>query len=430
MLTEFMASRRIFGSLSVFVAGLGLALLVSACEKVPLLAPTGSTITLTSSINALPVNGTTDIIAQVLEAAGTPPHSGTLITFTTTLGTIEPSDARTDIGGRVIVKFRAGSGNGTATITASSGGATTGTNGAVRISIGTAAVGAVTLSASPNPVSAGGGVSTITANVRDVNGNALPFVPVNFSTTAGSLGNAQVNTDANGLAQTTLTTSAQATVTGTVGAQAPSTPSTGSGGTTAPTTGTQSGTVQVNVNPLPTVSISPPSGTLTAGSPIVFTISAQPGPNSTAQIRNVVVNFGDGTSRDLGAVSGTGITVQHRYDDDDEYTVRVTVTDSLGGLTSAATVIVVQPQPPLSVIISQSSAVSGGDRIYTFTATVTPNTATVSSYNWNFGDGTSQSTTSPQTTHPYVIGSGAKTVTVGVVTTTGQTASGTTVVSP
>jgi hypothetical protein len=86
------------------VLGLLVPILVTAaCEKVPLLAPTGSTITLTASTNALPVNGSTDIIAQVLESAGTPPHSGTVISFTTTLGFIEPSEARTDISGRVIV---------------------------------------------------------------------------------------------------------------------------------------------------------------------------------------------------------------------------------------------------------------------------------------------------------------------------------------
>src|SRR3979490_3043794 len=70
-----------------------------ACQKVPLLAPTGSNISLTPSATSLPLGGTTDIIAQVIEAAGTPPHSGTQITFTTNLGTIQPSQAETDISG-------------------------------------------------------------------------------------------------------------------------------------------------------------------------------------------------------------------------------------------------------------------------------------------------------------------------------------------
>ena len=65
----------------------------TACQRVPLLAPSGSVISLTSSATVLPFNGTTTITAQLVEAAGTPPHSGTHVTFTTTLGTIQPADA-------------------------------------------------------------------------------------------------------------------------------------------------------------------------------------------------------------------------------------------------------------------------------------------------------------------------------------------------
>src|ERR1035437_10238928 len=92
--------------------------LVVACQKVPLLAPSGSTITLTSSATTLPVNGTTTLIAQVLEASGTPPPHGTNVTFTTSLGTVQPFEATTDTGGRVAVTFVAGTSSGTATITA------------------------------------------------------------------------------------------------------------------------------------------------------------------------------------------------------------------------------------------------------------------------------------------------------------------------
>src|SRR3954464_15768973 len=99
-----------------FLATGVLAVLTSACEKVPLLAPTGSIITLTASTTALSANGTTTIIAQVLEPAGTPPHSGTHVTFSTTLGKVEPSETTTDINGRVTVTFVAGGANGTATI--------------------------------------------------------------------------------------------------------------------------------------------------------------------------------------------------------------------------------------------------------------------------------------------------------------------------
>jgi adhesin/invasin len=429
MLTGSMITRA-FQRLPLLLA-VACSALISACEKVPLLAPAGSTITLTASTNALPANGATDIIAQVLEAAGTPPHSGTLITFTTTLGVIEPSEARTDIGGRVVVKFRAGGSNGNATIVASSGGATTGTNGAIKIAVGTAAVGSVRLGANPSTVSANGGVATITAGVVDINGNALIGVPVSFSTTAGALGSSLVNTDASGTAQTALTTSVQATVTATVGVQAPPTGGTGGTGGTpgGSTSGQASATVTVNVNPLPTVSITPPSGTLIADSPIVFTVTVTPAANSTAQIKEVVVNFGDGDSANLGAISGT-TTIQHEYDDDGTYTVRVTATDTLGGVTSAATVIVVRPQPPLGVTINHTQIAASGTTTVTFTATVTPATAVVTSYFWTFGDGTSQTTSSNSTVKQYVTGSGVKIVEVTVTTTTGQTAKGTTAVNP
>src|SRR4051794_4008053 len=83
-------------SVAVFAAG--------ACQKVPLLAPSGSTITLTVAATALPVNGTTPIVAQVLEAGGTPPQDGTLVLFTTTMGSVQPPEAQTK-GGRVTVTF-------------------------------------------------------------------------------------------------------------------------------------------------------------------------------------------------------------------------------------------------------------------------------------------------------------------------------------
>src|SRR5260221_11849347 len=146
---------------------------VGACEKVPLLAPSGSTLTLTASATALPLNGSTQLVVQVIEPSGTPPHSGTSVTFTTTLGTVEPADASTDSAGRVIVTFKAGTTNGTATISAISGGVSASGNNAVKIAVGTAAVGRGIVSANPTLVPALGGSSTITATGLGINGNAL-----------------------------------------------------------------------------------------------------------------------------------------------------------------------------------------------------------------------------------------------------------------
>src|ERR687888_2822696 len=80
---------------------LSVGALTSACHGAPLLAPSGSTITLTALATALPLGGSTQIIAQVIEPAGTPPQHGTQLTFTTTLGSIEPAGAGKGSSGRV-----------------------------------------------------------------------------------------------------------------------------------------------------------------------------------------------------------------------------------------------------------------------------------------------------------------------------------------
>ena len=81
-------------------------------------------------------------------------------------------------------------------------------------------------------------------------------------------------------------------------------------------------------------------------------------------------------------MSGTAIAVQHRYDEGDTYTVTVRVTDTLGTVVSAATVIVVLDQPPLTVTIAKASQPSGSNTNYTLTATVTPPSIIVANYRW------------------------------------------------
>ena len=418
--------------------------LTAACDSVPLLAPSGSSITLTASSNAIPASGTAQLVAYVLEQSGTPPHPGTQVIFTTNLGLVEPAEATTDINGRAIATFRGNGQNGTATINALSGAASTAaaassnngntttpatnnSSGPVRIAVGTGAVGRITLTANPTTISANGGSAVVSANVVDLNGNALSGAPVSFATSAGVLSGSLVNTDTNGNAVTTLTTSVEAIVTANVGASGNGTGTGGGAGGGAnggSTSGQTSATVTVKVNPLPTVSISATGSTFQAGTPVVFTISAQPGTGSTSQIREVVVNFGDGTSTSLGAVSGTNLTVQHRYDEGDTYTVNVRVTDTLGTVVTAATVIVVTDQPAPSVTISKASQPSGPNTNYTLTATVTPPSIIVANYLWTVDGVQVQTGGSNQLLQTFPTGQ-THLVSVEVTTTTGirQTAS-------
>jgi PKD repeat protein len=369
--------------------------LAVACEKVPLLAPTGSTITLSASTNSLSANGSTTLIAQVLEAAGTPPHSGTHVTFTTSLGRVDPSEVETDANGRAVATFIANGLNGMATITAISGGATTGTDGAVKIAVGTAAVAGVAVSANPQSVPASGGSSTITARILDINGNFLVGSPVTFTTTAGNLSSTIVTTDGSGIATTTLTTNQQATVTATVGVS--STGTGGSGGTGSGGTGSNgstsasSGSTTVNVTNGPTISIAPPA-TVTKGTPASFTITTAVGATNGAPIRSVTINWGDGGgTRELGAITGAS-SQSHQYNQDGPFTISATVTDTAGSTASTSTSIDVLPAPQPTVAIGVPSTVTATvPASFTYTTEDSSSNAAIRTLAVNWGDGQSDS---------------------------------------
>ncbi len=117
---------------------------VVACERVPLTAPTSSTISVTVDQTTLPLNGQATVRAIVIESGGTPVHNGTQVVFSTTLGSFTPVEANT-INGVATSVFSAGSISGTTAINAYSGGASTGSGnssgGGVEVKIGAAARG-------------------------------------------------------------------------------------------------------------------------------------------------------------------------------------------------------------------------------------------------------------------------------------------------
>jgi hypothetical protein len=402
MITRFSGRRRL-GRVGLALGILSFSVLVTACTKVPLLAPTGSSITLTAAATTLPVNGSTDLIAQVLEAGGTPPQNHTLVTFTTNLGTVQPSQAET-FGGRVTVKFFAGSTSGEAKIVATSGGAggtttttgkgdtaTTGSTNAVTIKIGGAAVETVSLTASAASVSPNGGSVTLTATANDVSGNRLPGVPITFTTTAGSLSASVVNTDENGNAVTTLTTSRAADVTATAGKS------------------TQK--LSIGVNTGPSISLSGPAPpNPTAGQPVTFTVTvAVPGTTTGtpagAAVRTVTVDFGDGSPvQSIGTAPSTSVT--HTYFNPGTYTVTGTATDANGERSQATSGVSVLPKQPLTVSMTTSPNPAKANAPVTFTATppmTMPSGVFVDHYEWSFGDGASRSTSSSSTSHVYTV---------------------------
>ena len=397
------------------VAGIALPFVVTSCDKVPLLAPTGTVINLFATANTVSLNSEVSIVATAIEngvdvgsgsgstgtaGAGTAVQNGTLISFTTTIGSIEPSEARTH-NGQVTVKLVTGSQSGTATITAYSGGASK----TLQIKVGTAAAGTIQVTANPQTLGPSGGTSTITATVTDEGGAPVSGVPVTFSADNGTLSPPTSTTNGSGVATTTLTTSQKATVTANVA------------GKTADVT--------VNLNPRTGVTLTGPTTPVAAGVPVSFTV----GVAATSNIRDVTVDFGDGSRESLGALSGQ-TTVQHTYDSSGTFSVRATASDASGFSEQVATSVTILPaQPPAVTITASNSSPTIGETVL-LTATVNGATSSILKYDWNFGAGAvtpTAETTGNQVTVSYT-SAGTKIITVTVTQATGPIGTGQTAI--
>jgi hypothetical protein len=373
--------------------------LVAACDKVPLLAPTGSVITLLAATSTVSLNSEVTIIATVIEngqapagtgtgtgtgtttttrsGGGTPVQNGTVITFTTTIGRIEPAEARTH-NGQVTVKLITSGTSGTAVITAYSGGASAQLS---NLKIGTAAAKTVSVTTTPQSLGVTGGTTQVVASVVDEGGSPIGGVPVTFSTDKGSITPSTVTTDSSGLANATLTTTATAKITAAVGAL----------------NGTS--TVTVNARSLTSFTASPTSAS--AGVPITFTVT----PATGANISNIRIEFGDGTSTNLGAF-GAAASVPHTY----TRTGNFTATASAGDGDSLSTSVIIGSLP---VTLTASPNNPGVNVPVTFTVGGV-GSAQVDRYIFTFDDGTApRETTSPQTTKSFA-SKGAKTIRVDV----------------
>ena len=377
---------------SLFVCVLAAAVVAASCDKAPLLAPGGTVIFLNASANSVSATGSLDIVAVLLEqgtassgdddttpASGTPVHNGTLVSFTTTLGRIEPAEARTT-NGSVTVRFIGDGRSGVASILAYSGGART----TLTLNVGGAAAERIVLSATP--LSSSGGTSTVTAKVEDTTGNPLGGVVVEFSASRGSLSSTSATTNDAGVATVTLTSTVESAITATVGSKT---------ATYTVTPATRSG-----------LTVTPPT-TITASSPAVFTV----GVTSGAGVSNVRVNWGDGSSTNLGAVSSSA-SPQHTYSSGGSYTVTATATMSDGSTEPAVGTTISVGEFAVGLTTSSGSGVNNA---ITFVASTTPNTTNVEEYRWNFGDGTSTTSTDGATTQHIYTATGNYTVTVTVV---------------
>ncbi len=360
------------------------ALVSSACDKVPLVAPAGTVITLVPATNVLPINGNTDIVAVLIEngststgtgtgastaSAGTPVHNGTVVTFTTSLGRIEPAEARTH-NGRVTVKLTADGRSGRAVVTAFSGGA----KQTVEVVIGAAAAERVLVTATPTLLPSIGGTSTVTARVEDASGNPLAGVPVAFTTSAGTLSAVSALTGDGGAATVTLSTTTAAKVTATAGGKA--------------------GTVDLTLRTAATINLTTPAQAITVGAPVFFTIE----PGAGATLRDVVLNFGDGRVESIGTLSSSTVR-SHFFESEGIFVVRVTAADVDGApLSDSGSVAVTGFTFNLSV--SPAGAQSLGT-VLTFSLTGLPAGVPISRVEWDFGNGVTRTSQGTSTTYEF-----------------------------
>ncbi len=109
------------------------AIVSTACEDSPLLAPTGADLTLVANSASIPADGSLDITAIVAQGqfggdggitdgGGPPVKDNTQVNFATTLGRLEPAIAKTT-DGKATVKLVGEGRAGTARVTAFSGAA-------------------------------------------------------------------------------------------------------------------------------------------------------------------------------------------------------------------------------------------------------------------------------------------------------------------
>lgn len=357
---------------AVLLAFIGL-IVAPACDKVPLLAPNESTITLAVNTTTLGLNGTAELVASVIEPAGTPVHDGTTVVFTASVGVVEPREARTE-GGVARATFRAGTQSGTASITAFSGSAR---SEPVEVLVGGAAAERITIRTAPASVPVSGGSVEVTAVVADASGNPLAGVPVAFSSDFGSLSANSVPTNATGEARTTLTTNRETVVKAAVAGKEATT------------------TVRALVPPSITVTA---SADPTVGIPVTFTLSTGGG-TGAARIVDSIIDFGDGTPLqrvgDLPPSPSTRV-VTHVYNRAGPYTVTVAAIDQEGSVGETQIGINVRRVvPTISLTVSPSTPLVG--QVVTVAVTITnPNNIRVQSLTVFFGNGQQAFLGSPQ----------------------------------
>jgi hypothetical protein len=178
------------------------------------------------------------------------------------------------------------------------------------------------------------------------------------------------------------------------------------------------------------LTITPPATAPSVGLPAVFTFTLGTLPPGDF-VRDVIVDWGDGKTQNLGAISTT-TTVSHVYTTADTYTVRATLNDTAGNTTTVSNSVTVVATSNPTIIITPT--VPTGSHDVTFQIQVTaPSGVGIVDAVIDFGDGVTQSLGGLSGTvtlhHIYPPGPGSYVVTLTVKDTLNRTTTGSTSVT-
>ncbi len=333
-----------------------------ACEKVALTAPTASTIALTVNTTVVPINGSAEVVAVVTEAGGTAVHNGTMVTFTSSFGRMDPIEAPTS-GGKAVARF-IGTSSGTAKLGAFSGGARVATE--LEVKVGAAATERVTVRTEPATIPRTGGTVQVITTVSDISGNPLPNAPVSFTLDFGSLSSSSGVTDANGEVRVTLTTNRTSKVTAASGAK--------------------TGEFTVTALQAPTVAITTCTATQSVGVSVNCTIT--PTPASDVPIQNMTVNWGDNTGEQPLGGNTSATSASHTYTAPGTYTMTATAIDLNAQRGSASIAFVVNRVLPTGTLTVPTTGTVGVAVAMSFAPGSPPQPIT--NVTIEFGDGTTR----------------------------------------
>jgi len=158
--------------------------------------------------------------------------------------------------------------------------------------------------------------------------------------------------------------------------------------------------IQINVDAPPTASFTTSPTQPAPGTSVSFNASGSSDSVGTINQSLDSWNFGDPSSGSNNTASGP--TASHAYANPGTYTVTLTVTNDAGQTATSQRQVIVDDPPTATVTPSATLTTPGSAVSFSSTAAASPSTGgTITTYSWNFGDGSTLNGTDADPSHAY-----------------------------